>query len=62
MPFYPIDRAAPAPQPANAVHAIPAPGLLTDAAARAQTNAALDALAAAINELRAKLIESGDLR
>lgn len=62
MPLYPVPRQVPAPPPASEDNAVPAPGLLTEAAARAETKAAIDALGATINELRAKLIQLGDLR
>lgn len=62
MPLYPVPRQVEAPPVANTNNDVPAPGLLTEAAARAETKAAIDALAATLNELRAKLIELGDLR
>lgn len=62
MPLYPVPRQVQAPPPATEDNAVPAPGLLTEAAARAETKAAIDALAVRMNELRAKLIELGDLR
>lgn len=44
---------------ANVAHAIPAPPLLTEAAARADTNAALDAIGGRINDLRNRLQNAG---
>lgn len=59
---YPIHQTAPAPAPANEANNIPAPGLLADAASRVDVNAAFNALAAVINDLRQALLDSQHLR
>lgn len=62
MPLYPVLRQLPAPPAANEAHAVPAPALLADAAGREPTNAALNDLARAINDLREALIALQQLR
>lgn len=59
---YAIHQTAPAPAPANEAHNVPAPALLADSASRVDVNAALNALAAVVNDLRQALLDSQHLR
>lgn len=58
---YAIHNPEPAPPPASEAHNVPAPALLVDSAARVDVNAALNALGAAINDLRQALLDSEHL-